>query len=242
MPFHPLSTQTGCLVVIEGPDGTGKTTQLALLQERLCRANHIVASYDFPSKSGTPVGELIGSFLRGEYGEVTPEFLALAFSADRMSRRDELLGDLAAGRTVLCDRYVTSNIAFQSSKIADPERRTRLERMLVWFEYEVMKLPQPDLQIVLVAPEDYFTEERHLRRTPDKSRHYVSTADIHEARLDIQLSVNNYYRGLEASPSLCRIEIERQGRRLSTEELGNRIWELVAAAEPNVTPFGLPNA
>lgn len=242
MPFQPpLSTRTGRLLVIEGADGTGKTTQLALLHERLRRADHEVATYDFPSKRGTPVGELIGSFLRGDYGEVVPEFLALAFSADRMSRRDELVGDVAAGRIVLCDRYVTSNIAFQSSKIADPGRRNRLERMLTWFEYEVMKLPKPDLQIVLVASDDYFRNERHLYRTPDQSRDYTKKADIHEARLDLQLSVNDYYRHLESSGSLHRLEIEQLGRRLSSEELANRVWELVGKAQPNVARGELPS-
>src|SRR5690606_2688422 len=118
----------------------------------------------------------------------------------RMSRRDAIAADLAAGAIVLCDRYVASNVAFQSSKIANPERQRRLEHLVNWFEYEILRLPRPDLQIVLVAPDDYFVESRHLARTPDESRDYTATADIHEARVDLQLAVNRYYRRLQAGP------------------------------------------
>jgi dTMP kinase len=227
MPFQLPLTPPGRLLVIEGADGTGKTTQIALLHEHFRRDGRAVSTYDFPSKGGTPIGDLIGSFLRGDYGEVVPEFLALAFAADRMSRRDQLVADLAAGHTVLCDRYVTSNIAFQSSKIAAPERRERLERMLAWFEYDVLKLPKPDLEIVLTASERYFSEELHLYRDRDRTREYIESADIHEARLDLQLSVNNYYRNLRPSASLRRLEIELLGRRIPKEELAKQVWDTV---------------
>ena len=227
----------GRLLVIEGADGTGKTTQLSRLRERIERDGQVVRVYDFPSKCGTPAGELIGGFLRGEFGDVAPEFLALAFSADRMSRRDAILKDLAAGATVLCDRYVTSNIAFQSSKMTDPERQRRLEDLINWFEYDIMRLPQPNLQIILSAPQAYFLESRHLARTPDESRVYTDVADVHEAQLDLQLTVNRYYSNLETGPSVRRIEIEQDGRRLTVAELEDTIWALVAeciAAAPRL--------
>ena len=226
MPPKPPSKSTGRLIVIEGADGTGKTTQLSLLNERLRRAGHQVAHYDFPSKSGSPVGELIGAFLRGEQGEVAPEFLALAFSADRMSRRSQIIDDLTAGRVVLCDRYVASNIAFQSSKINDAERREKIKSLVNWFEYSVLELPMPDLQVVLVAPETHFTKGLHLDRMPDVSRNYTDSADIHEENLDLQLAVNSFYRSLEPSPALRQLEIEQEGVRRTPEELGDLIWEL----------------
>ena len=191
-----------------------------------------MAHYDFPSKSGSPVGELIGAFLRGEHGEVAPEFLALAFSADRMSRRTQIIDDLAAGRVVLCDRYVASNIAFQSSKIDDVERRQQLETLVTWFEYSVLKLPVPDLQVVLVAPDTHFTKGLHLDRVPDASRDYTDSADIHETSVDLQLAVNSYYRGLEPSPALRQLEIEHEGLRRTPDELGDLIWELAGETAP----------
>jgi dTMP kinase len=231
-PKSPESPERpGRLLVIEGADGTGKTTQLCRLRDRFQRAGQEVRVYDFPSKSGTPVGDLIGGFLRGDFGDVAPEFLALAFSADRMSRRDAIEADLAAGAIVLCDRYVASNIAFQSSKIADPERQRRLEHLLNWFEYEILRLPHPDLQIVLVAPDDHFVQSRHLARTPDESRGYTDAADIHEAHVDLQLAVNRYYRRLATGPSVLHVEIEQEGRRLSEGEVEDIIAALAANSE-----------
>jgi dTMP kinase len=224
----------GRLIVIEGADGTGKTTQLSRLRDRLQREGREVRVYDFPSKSGTPVGELIGDFLRGDFGEVAPEFLALAFSADRMSRRNAIIADLAAGAIVLCDRYVASNIAFQSSKIAEPERQRRLEHLLNWFEYEILRLPTPDLQIVLVAPDDHFLERRHLARTADESRGYTDAADIHESQVDLQLAVNRYYRRLRTGPSVRRVEIEQAGRRLTVTE----IEDIICAVATNCEALG----
>ena len=227
LPIEPPKF-SGRLLVIEGADGIGKTTQLLRLRNRLEENGHQVRIYDFPSKSGTPIGELIGSFLRGEFGDVVPEFLALAFSADRMAQRDSILSDLASGTTVLCDRYVASNIAFQASKIADVARQKRLDELLNWYEYQILRLPVPDLQIALVAPEDYFLEGRHLARTHDESRSYTDAADVHESHLDLQLAVNRYYRDLPVGPKVRHIEIEEKGRRRTVAEVEEIIWSLAA--------------
>lgn len=225
MPAQIPAARPGRLIVIEGADGTGKTTQLALLADRLRAEGHAVASYDFPSKSGTPVGELIGGFLGGGFGEVTPEFLSLAFSIDRLTRRREIGVDLAAGRQVLCDRYVSSNIAFQGAKLDDPARRERLDRLLRWLEYDVFGLPRADLEIALIAEESYFIAGRHLARSADASRAYArGAADIHEERIELQLAVNAYYRGL-AAPVRC-IAIEDGGRRRPVDEVAALIWRL----------------
>ncbi|MER9796987.1 deoxynucleoside kinase [Mesorhizobium sp. M0142] len=227
MPSKPLSPRAGYLLTIEGADGVGKSTQLARLRERLHHAGNQVSTYDFPNKSGTPIGELIGSFLRGAYGEVEPEFLALAFAADRMTQRGKILNQLAEGFTIICDRYVASNVAFQSAKVSDIDRRRRLEAMISWFEFEILKLPKPDLQIVLIAPDEHFSGGNHLQRSHDQSRQYIETADIHEARVDLQLAVNSYYRSLTPSQSLRLINIQEGEHRLSETALANRIWEVL---------------
>lgn len=103
-------------------------------------SGHPVVKYDFPHKSGTPIGDLIGSFLKGKFGDVTPEFLALAFAVDRLESRTRLLADLEAGSTVICDRFVRSNIAFQRAKIDSDDRRAELEALLIWIEYTLFRL------------------------------------------------------------------------------------------------------
>lgn len=223
----------GRMIIIEGADGTGKTTQLEILADRLKAGGHAVSTYDFPSKDGSPVGELIGAFLRGRYGAVTPEFLSLAFSIDRLTMKKDILADLDAGRFVLCDRYVSSNIAFQGAKLEDPARRAELDRLLRWLEYEVFELPHPDLEIALVAQDAYFTEGRHLARSQDQRRAYSDgQADIHESKTDLQLAVNAYYRGLDGEPAVRLLPIDPDGARIGVDEVSALIWGMVLNESP----------
>lgn len=234
---NPVS-KIGRLIVVEGADGVGKSTQLALLRGKLVDAGHTVALYDFPHKSGGQIGDLIGDFLRGEFGEVTPEFLALAFSLDRLESRQQLVADLADGKVVLCDRYVSSNIAFQTAKIEGDVRRSRLRAMLLWLEYELLQLPSPTIELVLTATDSYFASGRHRQRQRDATREYMGNlvADIHEDASNLQIQVNRYYSGLSDGPSLHKIPIfDGGGHRTEPTELHNRIWnackELINADE-----------
>lgn len=219
----------GDLITVEGPDGTGKSTQIELLCERLRLEGKTVVVYDFPHKSGTPIGQLIGGFLKGQFGQVTPEFLALAFSVDRFEARAQLLADLNAGHTVVCDRYVRSNIAFQTAKIDTSQRRAALEVMLTWLEYDLFKLPSPALEIVLVADERYFFDGQHLNREADIQREYIGMdADIHEQAVGLQIDVNAYYSGLSAGPHLSKLSIlDHLRNRLTIDELHQAIWTSV---------------
>lgn len=198
-----------------------------MLCNRLKQAGHQIVQYDFPHKSGSPIGELIGGFLRGQYGEVTPEFLALAFSLDRFESRDRLLADLNAGHTVICDRYVASNIAFQSAKIDDAGRSKSLVSLLRWIEYDLFKLPVPSIEIVLHADELYFIEGQHKTRAVDIKRDYIGrNADIHEDSTSLQILVNAYYSGLLPSSNLRRFNIlDIDRRRQAVDELHNVIWQ-----------------
>jgi dTMP kinase len=191
---------------------------------------HSVVKYDFPHKMGTPIGELIGSFLKGKFGDVTPEFLALAFSVDRLESRPRLLADLEAGRTVICDRYVRSNIAFQRAKTDSAGRRAELEALLIWIEYTLFQLPVPDLELVLFADDNYFSDGQHLRRETTQERQYIGqNADIHEDATDLQMAVNNYYAALPSSNRLEKINIlERESGRKSVADLHTIILRAIS--------------
>lgn len=224
--------QPGYLIIIEGGDGLGKSTQLNMLKDQFESQGRRTLTYDFPNKSGTPIGQLIGDFLRGRFGQVTPEFLGLAFAADRLVARKSIVEALSAGTVVLCDRYVASNIAFQGAKIADDQRRAQLDGLLRWLEYEVYELPRPDLEIVLTSSDQHYLEGAHLARANDPTRAYAEgQADIHEASSDLQRAVNLYFRGLQETPALRKVDIEdAEGNRRSTEEMAAIIWGAVMAA------------
>lgn len=220
----------GRLITIEGPDGTGKSTQIELLCEHLRSMGHPVVKYDFPHKMGTPIGDLIGSFLKGKFGDVTPEFLALAFAVDRLESRTRLLADLEAGRTVICDRYVRSNIAFQRAKTDSDDRREELEVLLIWIEYTLFQLPVPDLEVVLFANDHYFSDGQHLRRQADHGRQYIGQeADIHEDATNLQMAVNNYYATLPLSNRLKKLSIfDSRNGRLAVPDLHAMILRVIA--------------
>ncbi|MCF3193425.1 dTMP kinase [Pseudomonas bubulae] len=224
--------QSGFLVIIEGGDGLGKSTQLAILKNQLQSQGRRTVTYDFPNKSGTPIGQLIGDFLKGRFGQVTPEFLGLAFAADRLVARKSIIDALSTGAVVLCDRYVASNIAFQGAKIPDEERRGALDGLLRWLEYEVYELPRPDLEIVLTSTDNHYEDGAHLLRANDPTRAYTEDqADIHEASSDLQREVNLYFRQLPETPRLKRVEIEGPGgERRTIEEMSALILNVVKEA------------
>ena len=193
---------------------------------------HSVVKYDFPHKRGTPIGDLIGSFLKGKFGDVTPEFLALAFAVDRLESRPRLLADLEAGHTVICDRYVRSNIAFQRAKTAPSSRQEELEALLIWIEYTLFQLPVPDLEIVLVADDKYFSDGQHLRRGTDYGRQYIGQdADIHEEATGLQMAVNDYYATLHRSDRLEKLSIfDSENGRWAVSDLHAMILRVIASS------------
>tara|TARA_R110002167_G_scaffold71688_2_gene202074 strand:- start:3061 stop:3762 length:702 start_codon:yes stop_codon:yes gene_type:complete len=222
-----LSNEVGHLIVIEGGDGLGKSTQVSILKNKLEAQGKAIKEYDFPKKSGTPIGRLIGKFLTGGFGDVAPEFLSLAFAADRFSQRDNILEDLRKGSIVICDRYVLSNIAFQTSKLANTDSQNELEELLLWLEYGEFSLPKPDLEIVLTSSDRYYREGLHLVRSEDPTRTYLSgTADIHEGSLDLQRAVNKFFSELPEGLKRKKLQIEdAQGARKSIAAISDAIWE-----------------
>ena len=106
--------------VIEGLDGSGKSTQLSMLKNYL-KAHKISFEYlHFPRTDSPVFGELIARFLRGELGEnnaVNPYLVALIYAGDRNDASGLIRGWLNENKLVIVDRYVFSNIAYQCAKI-----------------------------------------------------------------------------------------------------------------------------
>jgi dTMP kinase len=102
----------GRFITFEGPEGGGKSSQLTRLAARLATAGDAPLALREPG--GTPTGEAVRSLLLAADGTLRPETEALLFCAARAELVAEVLGPaLAAGRTVLCDRYADSTLAYQ---------------------------------------------------------------------------------------------------------------------------------
>ena len=168
----------GKLIVLEGTDGSGKSTQFRMMAERLTREGTEFRRLVFPRYSEES-SALIRLYLGGAFGTNPSDVNAYAASAfyavDRFASYKQDWGNwYENGGLILSDRYTTSNAVHQSSK--EPEENR--EKFLQWlydFEYEKLGLPKPDLTIYLDMPTD-FTQT--LMRNREAST--GTQADIHE--------------------------------------------------------------
>ena len=193
------------LIVLEGLDGAGKSTQVKRLKEYLTSKEVTLRYLHFPRYDSPLYGELIGKYLRGDFGsieQVHPQIVALLFALDRMDAAATIKEWLAAGDCVLLDRYVYSNIAYQCSKIMmQPqfeENREQLAKDLRdWIfdtEYNKYGIPKPDLNLFLNVPIEFVDSKLKESRNGDDDRDYLNgKEDIHEADIKFQISVREIY-------------------------------------------------
>ena len=193
------------LIVLEGLDGAGKSTQVKRLKEYLTSKEVTLRYLHFPRYDSPLYGELIGKYLRGDFGsieQVHPQIVALLFALDRMDAATTIKEWLAAGDCVLLDRYVYSNIAYQCSKIMmQPqfeENREQLAKDLRdWIfdtEYNKYGIPKPDLNLFLNVPIEFVDSKLKESRNGDDDRDYLNgKEDIHEADIKFQISVREIY-------------------------------------------------
>lgn len=183
-------------IVIEGLDGAGKSTQLKLLENYLLQKGIECRSLHFPRTDSPFFGELIARFLRGELGkleEVDPYVVAMLYAGDRKDAADLLSGWLNSNKTILLDRYVYSNIAFQCAKLESKEAQLNLRNWIYELEYSYFKIPKPDLNVFLDVPFD-FTVSRLTKNREGDDRHYLKgSKDIHEDNLSFQEKVRKVY-------------------------------------------------
>ncbi len=183
-------------IVIEGLDGAGKSTQVARIREFAERQGRLVEYLHFPRFDAPVYGELIARFLRGEFGtadSVDPYLVALLYAGDRAEAAQIIQEWLDAGRIVIVDRYVYSNIAYQCAKIADPARRNALREWILDLEYKYNGIPRPDLSLFLDVPFAFTAAKLNEERTGSEREYLQGKQDIHEASLTLQEQVRNVY-------------------------------------------------
>lgn len=185
------------LVVLEGLDGAGKSTQVRKFREYLSQVCPDLEYIHFPRYDSPVYGGLIGRFLRGDFGSneaVHPQLVALLFAEDRHGAGPEIKARLAAGGTVLLDRYVYSNIAYQCAKLSDPDEAEALRQWIIDTEYGNFELPRPDLNIFLDVPIGFVEQSLRKDRGGDDREYLAGGSDIHEADIEFQKKVRAMYR------------------------------------------------
>ena len=215
----------GKLIVLEGTDGSGKSTQFKLLTQRLLDEKTPFKHAVFPRYS-EPSSALIRMYLGGEFGTKPSDVSAYAASAfyavDRYASYKQDWGQYyEQGGVIVSDRYTTSNAVHQASKMA-PEEREPFFRWLYEFEYEKMELPKPDLVIYLDVPTELTGSLMRKREAETKTN-----ADIHEQHMDYLRLCRS--TGLEAAECYGwnRIQCAKDGKMRSIEDIHNEIFALV---------------
>ena len=169
----------GKLIVIEGLDGSGKSTQLDLLYKNLKKENIDCKTVSFPDYEN-PSSTLVKMYLAGEFGKKPGDVNAFAasvfYAADRYASFKSAWGEYYNnGGTVIAGRYTTSNAVHQASKLPENE----WEDFLSWlydFEYNKIAIPKPDKVIFLDMPIEVSQKLLTKRYEGDNSK-----KDIHES-------------------------------------------------------------
>lgn len=220
------------LIVLEGLDGAGKSTQVKKLRDYLESVFGRLHYIHFPRYDAPVYGELISRFLRGGFGAndtVHPQLVALLFAEDRHGAVPEMRDHLDGGEAVLLDRYVYSNIAYQCAKLSEDEESESLRKWIIDTEYGDFALPRPDVNIFLDVPIDFIESNLHSHREGD-DRHYLEGAqDIHEADIEFQKRVRDIYRRQAAlDDSFITVDCsDSEGRMADPETIFSRVRAVV---------------
>lgn len=175
----------GKLIVLEGLDGCGKSTQLDLLAKYFADNALYYRSVSFPAYNSHS-GKIISDYL---VGKIPCDGTSGAYAASSFYASDRYISyvtdwreDYEKGAVILCGRYTTSNAIYQMTKLPTSER----ERFLGWlaeYEYELLGLPEPDVVLYLDMPPEVSESLLSLRYCGDEAK-----KDIHEKSTAFQQS------------------------------------------------------
>ena len=218
------------MIVIEGLDGAGKSTQINRLSEHLVAGGRQCRLLHFPRTDSPVYGELIARFLRGELGDirqVNPYLVALMYAGDRFDFKPTLENWLNNGETVLLDRYVYSNVAYQCAKISDKKEKNALYKWILNMEFEYYRLPKPDLNIFLDVPLSFSRQKLADKRVGAERQYLNGKKDIHEADFDFQEAVREMYLSMADTEGFIKIDCCDGQKILSIEQIFDKILDVL---------------
>jgi dTMP kinase len=219
-------------IVIEGLDGSGKSTQIDLLLAFLKDRGTPFEYLHFPRTDDGYYGELVARFLRGDLGpldSVHPYLVALIYAGNRLDSRETIVDWLDKGTTVIADRYVVSNIAFQCAKLDTGIERNKLREWILSFEYNYHHIPRPDINVFLDVPFQFTTRKLTGDRDGDDREYLNGKPDIHEQDLDFQKKVREVYlEQASTDPSVQILDCaDKQGEMLPPDEIFIKIRNIL---------------
>jgi dTMP kinase len=223
----------GVFIGIEGGDGAGKATQTKILDAHMRKLGINVMKTTSP-RYGELSAVYAEKYLNGDYGgpdEVPADLASLAFAIDRVAESPHIRAHLDnPDGVVVTDRYMGSNLAHQGTKFTNPEERREFYERTMQTEYEVLQIPRPNLNVVLLVP----TDIAQANVDQKEARGYTTAKrDIHEADAShLDRAKRNYEElcGLfpdEFTPIICT---DSDGVLRSIDDIQMEIRRLVSRA------------
>jgi deoxycytidine triphosphate deaminase len=182
----------GVIINLEGLDGTGKGTQLELLKDYIKNQGKTFTAFDFP-RYDQPTGKRIGKYLAGSL-KADPYEAATLYADDRLATKRDIQLALERGDIVILNRYVPSNIAYQSvrDEIETPEQALALRDWIESLEYGKNQMPRATINIVLSS--DINLSKKMVDKKGE--RLYINGRDVLESNDDLQARAAAIYRDL----------------------------------------------
>ena len=216
----------GKLIVFEGTDGSGKSTQFKRLCEKLEREGVPFQRLVFPQYS-EPSSALLRMYLGGEFGSHPSDVNAYAastfYAVDRYASWKKVWGEYyEKGGLILADRYITSNAVHQASKVPESEREDFF-RWLEDFECGKLGLPKADLVLYMDMPTEKAVELLRARENATNTH-----ADIHEVDTEYLKTCRTTALAAAEFYGWRRVTcVNGQGKVRSMEDIGDEIWNAV---------------
>ncbi len=222
-----MQEASGKFIVIDGTDGSGKTTQLELLKTRLEAEGYVVAIADFPQYNTKSAG-LVEEYLSGKYGqadEVNSYKASIFYAVDRYDASFKIREWLKEGKIVLANRYTSANMGHQGCKIENPLERKVFFNWLYDLEYKIFEIPRPDLSIILHVESEISQKLAKARAREDWAG---KKHDIHEDNLEHLKKAERIYLEIANSfPDFKLISCTRNNEILSREDISTLVWPSV---------------
>lgn len=217
----------GKIIVIEGSDCSGKETQTDLIVKRIVNMGIKCKKFSFPNYE-SPTGKIVGGPLLGndaisksffdKVTELDPKITSLYFAADRKYAMNEINKYLDEGYIIFLDRYVTSNLAYQGSKIKDKDERFYMYEWIDKLEYWLLGLPKPEKTIYLDVPYDSVKEL--MKNRVNKDEYEKSGGDFIKNAINSYIELCNLY-------NWSKVECIENNKLKSIEEINDEIYKLI---------------
>lgn len=213
------------IIVIEGTDCSGKETQTKLLRERLIKEGYSCEYFSFPAYD-SPTGKIVGGPYLGK-GEISSSYFkegatnldakisSLYFAADRKYNINNVLSSDAD--FYILDRYISSNLAHQGSKLPKKEDRLKFYDFINNLEYDLLELPKADITVLLHMPYEKTSELKKNRNSLDEHEKDAKHLQLAETTY---LELSDLYNWSKVS---CVKDDEIR----SIEEIGEDVYNII---------------